>query len=1817
VDVKQLPETETADASPKNSVGDAFHPGTRVDHFKVIRLVGRGGMGEVYLARDTQLGRKVALKVIQPERLGSKRAVKQFLQEARATATFSHPHIVTIHTTGEHEGRPYVALEYLEGRNLRKRMEDHPPSLRETLRLGLAIAEALAEAHRRHILHRDLKPENVVLPKDGRLRVVDFGLAKLIQNQAGILDTLTPPMAFGLNADASPGFKAEASPDADTASLPETQAPVESLAKGVRGTPEYMSPEQWRDEPVTPAIDVWALGVILYELVAGQRPYGEASFFGLAFKVGAEEPVPPLPNLNELPTDVVELIHACLDKEDKKRPSAQEVVSSLQGMIAAWGRSEEGTGEANPFRGLQPFTEEHADLFFGRDAEVNAFLERLREETVLPVVGPSGAGKSSFVQAGVVPRLREQEPWTVLQLRPGRRPFRALAHRLLAGELRRGKTARSLPSLGGRVKHASSGRTKALRYSREDVRKLSTLLKESPGLLSLRLRELAETSEGNVLLVVDQLEELVTMVPDVVEQQLFMEALCTAVDDPLSPTRVLFTLRDDFMVRLALGSAAREVLSHVTVLRRPEPENLEETLRSPVERLGYRYDDPALIGEMVEQVKGEPACLPLLQFTASLLWERRDRAKRLLCRAHHDEIGGVAGALARNADGLLDELAGARAKLAREILLRLVTADGTRRVIPRVQLLDGLDPEGAADVLNRLVTGRLLTVRRGWQEEGEEAEIELVHESLVKTWSQLARWVDESREDLTFLAEVGHAADLWHRRGRLDEALWRGEQLHEAMRSRTRCTTQVPERVTAFIEAGLSRERGAQRRKRIGSVAVVAALAVLAAVFFWLWMGAQQQQRLAEEQRGIARKRWAEAQREGARAALAQGDPLEARAKVRGSLEQEDSPLARALWWRLGRLPLRWRGNVGSTVWSVAFSSDGRTLASGTDEAIYLRDLQSHKTRVVRHAGDQIRTLAFSPDKLHLAAGSTKGVVRLWNLERDTSIRLAAHTQTVWRMAFSRDGKTLATAANDKRVILWDVTSGAERLRLPPQASPVFGLAFSADGGRLFTGNLASNTITVWSAANGARLAELKPKNQAPPLPGLYDFSVAPDGRTLAVAESKGDVRLWDLTARPPRMTGALHGHTDTVYHVAFSPDGKRLVSSDLGGTVRLWDPSRREARGTYQAQNHSIFGLAVHPNSRWIATGARKGEVRLLDMSIPWPQPPEGHDDCANDVAFSSDGKTIASSSRDHTVRIWDRNTGRQIKRLTGHKDIVLGLDFGPGRPSRIIADGAKSRSEIWLASASRDGTIRIWDPLRGKQERVIFSAGPLDNVAFHPSGRLVTGTGGDRYVRVWDLTTASLPRSLAGHHDVALGAVFSPDGRLLASSSYGGKIMIWNLASGRAIRSLEGHTVAVRNVAFSPDGKTLGSADTSGEIRLWNLASGAHRVLGRHPGRIYSVVFHPGGELLGVPHPDGTARLWRIADGSYTELRGHRADVNNMSFSPNGEVVATGSDDTTVRLWDVATTRPIWRTTALLGAPARTLSHQGWRMMDGSPAVKHGALGATLRRRLEREVSLGVEARPGGRVCIKTHAGRLELWEPGDDRELLSKPVSGIKRLLALQRGGCAFWDGKQAGLYLPSGSFKQLHAEASALGRSGDHLLVATGKKFLTFDANGRQVAAAVSISAGVTALTRTKKWLVLGFKDGTIERLPLGQAGAVKRPSHHLEEVPSSEVVRLLPGPMKTVIAGFANGVLGIWNLENGALLFQQRLHGAMLHLLLDRDKLHAATDLGRQVTLDLSVFTQPRCQVLRQVWAGVSEIWEGGLPVRREPDSAHPCSARER
>ncbi|HWU89369.1 MAG TPA: serine/threonine-protein kinase [Kofleriaceae bacterium] len=269
--------------------------GTRVGEFRISCLLGEGSMGQVYLVQDTTLGRWSALKLIKRSVM-QRHGAERFLEEARATASFNHPHIVTLYAVGEHDGRPYLALEYLDGESLRARLEAGPLPLREALRYCRAVADAIAEAHRHGLVHADLKPENIVIPSDGRVRVVDFGLARL----AG---------------------------DAPTATS---------------GTPAYMAPERWRGAPPTGAIDVWALGITLHELLTGVRPISDDALMNLAFAADSLE----LPELPVAPW--AQLVRDCLASDPEARPTAEEAAGRLAALLdphaAAAGEEARPTG---------------------------------------------------------------------------------------------------------------------------------------------------------------------------------------------------------------------------------------------------------------------------------------------------------------------------------------------------------------------------------------------------------------------------------------------------------------------------------------------------------------------------------------------------------------------------------------------------------------------------------------------------------------------------------------------------------------------------------------------------------------------------------------------------------------------------------------------------------------------------------------------------------------------------------------------------------------------------------------------------------------------------------------------------------------------------------------------------------------------------------------------------------------------------------------------------------------------------------------------------------------------------------------------------------------------------------------------------------------------------------------------------------------------------------------------------------------------------------------------------------------------------------
>ncbi len=702
-----------------------------VDGYRVKRLLGEGAMGEIYLALDEKLGRQVALKFLKGL---DEAATAQFLEESRITARFSHPHIVTVYGAGLFESRPYLALEYLDGTSLRERLDAGPIPAREAMRLGRAMAEALAEAHRHHVIHADLKPENVVVPRDGRARVLDFGLSRLVGK-------------------------------AETASS---------------GTPAYMAPERWSGAAPLPPIDVWALAMIVCEALDGVRVLRDRELVALAYtpkkvvlgKVSGASPC-------------AELLSRCLAIRPEDRPSAEEVASTLETLLA--GKTVDET--RSPFRGLEPFTEADAQDFHGREADADAAIERLRTRGLVPIIGPSGVGKSSFIAAGLVPRLKEAGPQIVVALRPGRRPWVGLSNAI-----------------------ANAGGDRELLAGRE------------PGSLLRALRALAATKQARVLLAIDQFEETITLAePDEAKTLLDALAVGSMADEPC---RIVLSLRSDFLGSFA-STRLEASLADVMVLRPLSVKDLEQAVLAPLTRVQYRPDEPTLARRIAVELDGQASALPLLQFAMDSLWRRRDSGLRVVLTREYEAMGGALGALAGHAERLALELTESQRRFTRALMLQLVNVDGTRRPRTREELLARVGPEGA-ESLDHLLRNRLLS--SGTHAETGAALIELAHESLTTNWPALTRWLAETQEARTLSHEIEQAAKLWDARGRRETETWAGDAVRDTRRRVKTWQLALDPLQEAFLTEGERRAERLRRARRLRQTALVFGLAALSLV---------------------------------------------------------------------------------------------------------------------------------------------------------------------------------------------------------------------------------------------------------------------------------------------------------------------------------------------------------------------------------------------------------------------------------------------------------------------------------------------------------------------------------------------------------------------------------------------------------------------------------------------------------------------------------------------------------------------------------------------------------------------------------------------------------------------------------------------------------------------------------------------------------------------------------------------------------------------------------------------------------------------------
>ncbi|MFY0562901.1 protein kinase domain-containing protein [Archangium lansingense] len=809
-----------------------WQPPGEFDEYRILRPLGRGRTGRVYLAHDTLLERTVAVKFIPAL---DDEALSRFLIEARAAARLQHPNVATLYRAGQFEDLPYLVSEYIRGISLDRLPRPQP--WQRVLDIAIGLTRGLAAAHRRNVLHRDIKPANAILDESGQVKLLDFGLAKLLD---------APPEPPGESSDTPPGESSDTPPAADESS--DTSADTSAGDAGTSsadlelaslthnslvGTPYFMSPETWRGEPASVRSDLFSLGVLLYELTAGQGPFRHLPLRELPHIIQEQDARPLLAAAPGVEPRFAAAVDRCLRREPTERfASADALLEALEDLRA--GDTAPPIPEGNPYRGLNAFQEEHRALFFGRRQEVRAVLERLRSTAFVLVTGDSGVGKSSLCLAGVLPRVREGAledglSWGVARMVPGRRPVASLAAAL------------------------------APQVALEEAR-LEQLARAEPTTLVRALRSaLGEGARRGVVLHVDQLEELVTL-SEPAEAALMAELLGQLASG-VTGVRLLATSRSDFLTRLGALPGLGEALSRALYLLRPLGRaEVREVVTGPARAKGARFESEALIDTLVDSTLRAEGSLPLLQFTLAELWEARDKARSIIPAAALEALGGVNGALARYADGVIAQLLPDQQGAAQRLLMRLVTVDGTRARRSEAELL-GQDPASRA-ALEALIRARLVVARRS--EEGTTFDI--AHEALLSGWATLAQWLAEANEARQLHARLEQASAEWERLGRPREALWGARHLAEV---RGLAPESLTQREAAFLEAS----RGGVRRGRLLTRVLAAGFVVSLALVYaslrlhaWYTLRQQVSAQLAEAQTRLEHARERNRALEAARA---------------------------------------------------------------------------------------------------------------------------------------------------------------------------------------------------------------------------------------------------------------------------------------------------------------------------------------------------------------------------------------------------------------------------------------------------------------------------------------------------------------------------------------------------------------------------------------------------------------------------------------------------------------------------------------------------------------------------------------------------------------------------------------------------------------------------------------------------------------------------------------------------------------------------------------------------------------------------------------
>jgi WD40 repeat protein/serine/threonine protein kinase len=1438
-----------------------------VKGYQFLERLGQGGFGVVYRATQLSVGREVAIKAILPVHANTREFIQRFENEAQLVARLEHPHIVPLFDYWRDPEGAYLVMRYLRAGSLRDRMKNGQLSFDEILTLLDHVASALDLAHRSGVVHHDVKPENILLDSDQNAYLSDFGIAE---------------DATAVNNG------------------------------GARGSPAYMAPEQIQEQAPSPLMDIYSLGIMLYELLGGKHPFASQT----AVEMLRSHLLSAPPALGNVTVALNAVIQQALSKDPAAR---QQTVMQLfdDFQIAINGKRTSSNDIAvrsiivNPYKGLRSFAEADAAVFFGRERLVRRLIARFHENhslrNFLAVVGPSGSGKSSVVSAGLVPAIRKgaiveatSDPGSandntrtmltresvdkvssefIVQTVPGNHPLQNLEAGLLS------IASRPLLELGSRFE-------------------------SDPSAFLHALREIG----GTTLLVIDQFEEVFTLTESEAERAQFLELLRIAVTAADSPLRLVIALRADFTDRPLHYAGFGELMRQRTEFVLPlSGDELERAIVGPAQQVGLEVD-PELIATVVHDVQDELGALPLLQYALTEAFDQR--TGNVLSLAAYQASGGVFGALACRAQEVYDGLEPELHDTARQIFLRLVTlGDGVRDTRRRVRLAELLKLGGdTQSVLDAFCKYRLIAF--DVDPSTREPMVEVAHEALLRAWNTLQQWLDASRSDIRMHRWLLAAVGEWEKAGHDQSYLLSGTRLAQYEDWRATSGFQLTEEELHFLDDSFAQRRAHEQAEL---------------------------ERQAREQRKAVEMQCLALTANSRQTGLQNLCDIALALCVAANAIPSPPDQAAQLLFEIAPMPGTRKVFMGhkDTVWHTAISPDQREAVSGSGG---FSPASNFYQKMPTYLPLNTRSAQFSDN-----------TVRMWDLATGEQLRiLAGHTNTITAVSFSQDGRHIISSSADATIRIWDKDTGSEQKVLSHTAQ-VLSIAVRDD--LLVASDYDFETSTshmiLWNWRTGQEIRRFEGQSDV-----IYSVAISPDGtQILSGAGPSGpfskrsgdnDLVLWDLESGA--IARRLRGHKDAVFQVAFEPTGRGAISSSADSTLIVWNLDDGSIRTVFRGHKTFAYAFALSPRGDCVFSASFDLSIILWDVERGQEiRRFYGHAGPVTTAQFLDDGRRVLTGSIDKNLRLWDIYSADEVMRL--REPTGLGLwavvsdgrhviasagstgVFAPQSPrnplyrwdlekGELLARLGEQKNTIYEAALLPDGERFLtvsgdlfipeaenWMILRevatGKELRRYQSPGSaLSGLALLPDGkRAATIVFGDEVV-IWNIETGEIERRFAGTVPGFKAVTVSADGCLLMAGSALGSVTVWNLDSGEITRQLQGHALHISDLAVTSDNRMAVSTSNDTTAIVWDLENGRQVLrFQQHSTAIEVVAIHPLREWVLTGDDKGNLLLWELKTGKVLRrLVGHTGAIWNIAFIDNGDFVLTTGGDGNLIQWKIA---------------------------------------------------------------------------------------------------------------------------------------------------------------------------------------------------------------------------------------------------------------------------------------------------------------------------